>query len=69
MGNGEVHEEGGRLTRDRWSRPPTWEVLLEEESLATAWPLKRIGQDEVVGWEEGAESLGDGEGGISPIIN
>ena len=59
MGDGEVHEERGRLTSDRRSRPPAWEVLLEEESLATAWPLKGVGQDEVVGWEEGAESVGD----------
>ena len=61
MGNGEVHEEGGRLTRDRWSRPPTWEVLLEKESLAATRPLKRIGQDEVFCWEEGAEGVGDCE--------
>ena len=59
MGNGEVHEEGGRLARDRRSGPPAWEVLLEEESLTTSWPLKGVGQDEVVCWEEGAESVGD----------
>ena len=59
MGDGEVHEEGGRLTRDRRSRPPTWEVLLEEESFTTSRPLKRVSQDEVVCWEEGAESVGD----------
>ena len=61
MGNGEVHEEGGRFARDRWSRPPTWEVLLEKEALAATRPLKRIGQDEVFCREEGAEGVGDSE--------
>ena len=59
MGDGEVHEERGRLTGDRRSRPPAREVLLEEEALAATRPLKRIGQDEVFCWEEGAEGVGD----------
>ena len=59
MGDGEVHEERGRLTGDRRSRPPAWEVLLEEEAFAATRPLKRIGQDEVFCWKEGAEGVGD----------
>ena len=61
MGDGEVHEERGRLPSDRRSQPPAWEVLLEEEAFAAARPLKRIGQDEVFCWEEGTEGVGDCE--------